>query len=265
MPELPEVESFRRQIEEAIRGKTVKDVEVRPDSIVFCGESPAKVKKVFLGQKVKECKRKGKYLWLELDQKPWPVFHLGMKGFYVIAKEKPLPSAKSVKLVLEMNDGTFFVFKDPRRFGRVFLMDDPLAEKPIGYLGADVHTELPSVQELKELIGHKKAPIKSALLNQETLAGIGNWMADEILFQSGIDPHRRCCDLTPIEIKRIHSKIRSVTTLSVDAGADDSRYPASWIFHHRWGKKAGKISTGEKIKHSVVGGRTTAWVPAKQK
>ncbi len=202
MPELPEVETFRRKIEKAIRGKTVKDVEVRPDSIVFCGQTPTKIKRVFLGQKIKKCKRKGKYIWLELDQKPWPVFHLGMKGFYVISKEKPAPAAKSVKLVLEMNDGTFFVFKDPRRFGRVFLIDDPLAHKPLGYLGADVYTDLPSVKELEQLIGKKKAPIKSALLNQETLAGIGNWMADEILFQSGIDPHRKCCDLRPSELKK---------------------------------------------------------------
>lgn len=265
MPELPEVETFRRQIEKAIKGKTVKDIDVRPDSIVFGGQSPAKVKKVFLGQEIRECKRKGKYIWLELDQKPWPVFHLGMKGFYVITKDKPDLKQKSVKLVLEMDDGTFFIFKDPRRFGRVFLMDDPLTRKPLGYLGPDVFNELPTAKELQELIGHRKAPIKSALLDQETLAGIGNWMADEILFQSGIAPARPCKDLTPAEIKKLHSKIRAVTNLSVKAGADDSLYPASWIFHHRWGKKAGKVSTGDKIRHSTVGGRSTAWVPSKQK
>lgn len=193
------------------------------------------------------------------------MFHLGMKGSYILSKDRPDTSSKSIKLVIQMNDGTFFIFKDPRRFARMFLMSDPSAPKPLGYLGPDVLTELPSPKELEALLATRKAPIKSLLMNQALLAGIGNWMADEILFQSGIAPHRKANELTASEIKKIHGKIKSVTELSVKSGADDSRYPDSWIFHHRWGKKAGKVSTGDKIKHSIVGGRSTAWVPTKQK
>lgn len=206
MPELPEVETFRRQIETAVQNKTVTDVDVRPDSIVFCGKSPAIVKKVFLGMKIKKCLRQGKYIWLELSQKPWPVFHLGMKGSYILSKSLPETTSKSIKLVLQMHDGTFFIFKDPRRFARKFLMDNPLASKPLGYLGPDVLTELPSPHQLRALLGSRKAPIKSLLMNQALLAGIGDWIADEILFQSGINSHRKAYELKKAEIKKIHSK-----------------------------------------------------------
>ncbi len=265
MPELPEVETCRRKIEKAIKGKTVADVTVHPDKLIFRGKSPAAVKKVFLHAKIKKCLRRGKYIWFEMDSGPWPVFHLGMTGSYLIMKDLPDSSIKAVKLILEMEDGTVFVFRDPRRFGRIFLLDDPLSKKPLSDLGPDVLNELPSVAELRELFMKRKAPIKAVLMDQSMISGIGNWVADEVLFQSQISPHRLALDLSAGEIKKLHAKISSVTKLSVKAGADHDKYPKNWLFHHRWGKKAGSVSTGAKLKHDVVGGRSTAWVPSVQK
>lgn len=263
MPELPEVETFRKKLEASLKGKTIKDVQVHPDKIVFAGKSPATIKKAFLGSKIKKCCRRGKYIWFEMNHQPWPVFHLGMSGSYLIADEIP-KKAKSIKLVLEMQDGTLMIFKDPRRFGRIFILEEPLDKNPLSHLGPDVLNELPSAKEIQELLSSRKAPIKALLLDQSLLSGIGNWMADEILFQSGIRPDKPAKDLSPREYKRLHSKISSVTKFAVKSNSDYDKYPKTWLFHHRWGKKAGKISTGDTIKHSVVGGRSTAWVPSRQ-
>lgn len=261
MPELPEVETYRRQIDKAVRNKTVTDVHVTPDKIVFAGKSPAAIKKAFLGASVKKCMRKGKYIWFEMSSHPWPVFHLGMTGIYEISDSMPTAKTKSVKLILEFDDGTFMIFRDPRRFGRIFLLDDPTHEKPLSNLGPDILNELPSASELYDLIAHRKAPIKALLLDQSILSGIGNWVADEVLFQSRIDPHRPASDLTKTEVKKLHDKISFVAKLAVKAGADDEKFPKNWLFHHRWGKKMASVSTGHKIEHDTVGGRTTAWVP----
>jgi formamidopyrimidine-DNA glycosylase len=265
MPELVEVEVFKRKIERSVRGKTITEVTVVPDDIVFRKKSPSSVKKTLLGARVKGCYRKGKYIWFELDRTPCPVFHLGMTGSYIVTEGPLDKNLKSVKLVLEMNDGTKLVFRDPRRFGRIFLVDDPLFSPPLSRLGPDVMNELPSVGELFELFQRRKAPIKGVLLDQSALSGIGNWMADEILFQSRIAPMRPAQKILLSEVKALRSKINQVVKLSVNVSADYDRYPKTWLFHHRWGRKVGKIKSGEKIKHNVVAGRATAWVPRLQK
>lgn len=89
-------------------------------------------------------------------------------------------------------------------------------------------------------------------------------MADEILFQAGIKPMRPANEIKKTEYKKLRDKIKSVTALAVKESADSEHYPESWLFHHRWGRKKGKTSKGDEIKHTVVGGRSTAWVPAKQ-
>lgn len=261
MPELPEVETYRRQIDKAVRNKTVKHVHVHPDKIIFAGKSVATVKKAFEGARVLHVLRKGKYIWFEMSTHPWPVFHLGMTGNYEISKSLPKTKTKSVKLVLEFSDGTFLIFRDPRRFGRIYLLNDPEHEKPLSNLGPDILEDLPSPSEFSEMLKNRKAPIKALLLDQSIVSGIGNWVADEVLFQSKIAPHRSANDLSKAEFKKLHDKIASVAKLAVKVGADDEKYPKQWLFHHRWGKKMASVSTGHEIKHSTVGGRTTAWVP----
>lgn len=261
MPELPEVETYRREIEKSVKNKTITDVIVHADKMVFAGKSQASVKKAFMNAKVKKILRKGKYIWFEMSSHPWPVFHLGMTGNYEITDEIPQSKTKSVKLILKFDDGTFMIFRDPRRFGRIFLLDDPANEKPLSKLGPDILNELPTASAIHDLISERNSPIKAILLDQSILSGIGNWVADEVLFQSGIDPHRHASDLSKAEFKKLHDKISSVAKLAVKSGAESEKYPKNWLFHHRWGKKMASVSTGHKIEHDTVGGRTTAWVP----
>lgn len=265
MPELVEVEIFKRQIEKSLKGKTIQKVLVHPDKLIFNNRSSAFIKKSFLGARIKRCLRKGKYIWFETDHDISPVFHLGMTGSYIIANKLPDKSIKSVKLVLIMDDGTTFTFKDPRRFGRIFLLNDPLQKRPLSNLGPDVLNELPRMKTMKDLLKKRKAPIKGVLLDQSSLSGIGNWMADEILFQSRIDPHKIAMKLRPDEIKKLLQKMRSVTNLAIRVGANPEKYPKTWLFHKRWGHKNNPTIFGHKIRYETVAGRTTAWVPEIQK
>lgn len=263
MPELPEVETYRRELEKKLKNKKITGVTVTPDKILFGITTPSQIKKAFLGHKVKKFGRKGKYLWMDLEKGDSPIFHLGMTGSFLVTDKIP-SRAKSIKLILEFNDGSIFVFKDPRRFGRMFLLKDPFHSPPFSKLGPDVLNEPPTLKYLKEIFENRTAPIKSLLMDQSLLSGIGNWMVDEILFQAKIAPQRKAGTLTSAEISRIRSKISSVTKLAVKSGADDEKYPKNWLFHHRWGKKSEFVSSGERIRYSEVGGRTTAWVPEVQ-
>jgi len=108
--------------------------------------------------------------------------------------------------------------------------------------------------------------MKALLLDQSFAAGVGNWIADEVLYQARIDPRRRAGTLTDPEIRRLRTAIRHVMSVSVRARNDSDRYPRRWLFHDRWGRNPkAYTSRGEKIRHDTIGGRTTAWVPSVQR
>ena len=105
-------------------------------------------------------------------------------------------------------------------------------------------------------------PIKALLLDQAFAAGVGNWIADEVLYQARIDPRRRADELSPVETRRLRAKLKSVVEMAVRVDADKSRFPRGWLFHRRW-KRDPTATTlrGDRIEHLTIGGRTTAWVP----
>ncbi|MES1227885.1 MAG: hypothetical protein ABUL72_04385, partial [Armatimonadota bacterium] len=107
---------------------------------------------------------------------------------------------------------------------------------------------------------------KGALLDQSLFAGVGNWVADEVLYHAHINPARLCNTLAEAEIKALLKQLKVVLDVAVDAEADDNKYPATWLFSHRWGGKRGSQEiNGHKIVRDTVAGRTTAWVPEVQK
>jgi formamidopyrimidine-DNA glycosylase len=107
--------------------------------------------------------------------------------------------------------------------------------------------------------------VKGLLLDQAFTAGVGNWIADEVLYQAGIDPRRPAGDLDADEVKRLRAKLRHVVRKAVDVDAEKDRFPRTWLFHRRWGKEEGAVTArGERIEHITVAGRTTAWVPTHQ-
>ncbi len=267
MPELPEVEAARVLLEGILRRRCIEAVAAVPDPIVYAGVTPRRMAGALRGRRVLRVGRKGKHLWLELDRRPWPVFHFGMTGrFRVYDAEEQRP--RFWKLEMRVSSGKRVAFADARRFGRIRLQQHPEAEAPISKLGFDALLGVPPVKELRQLLARRNAPVpvKAVLLDQRVFAGVGNWVADEVLFQAHLSPHRKAASLSIEEVRALRTRLISIVSRAVAVGADSDRFPRSWLFHRRWGRDAeARTSRAERIRHETIGGRTAAWVPSRQR
>lgn len=265
MPELPEVEDARRRAERALLGRRIVAVATVPDPIVYEGVSPGRFASALRGRRVEAVRRKGKHLWMELDRRPWPLFHFGMTGSFQVY-EDPRARPRFWKLELVAEGGCRLAMPDSRRFGRIRLQQEPERSSPLRELGFDPLVALPTTPALRELLSRRSAPIKAVLLDQRLFAGVGNWIADEVLYQAGIRPRRAACDLGPKEVARMRSRLSAIVRRAVAVDADSDRFPRSWLFHRRWGRDdQARTWRGERIVHETIGGRTTAWAPSRQR
>ncbi|XP_066378971.1 formamidopyrimidine-DNA glycosylase-like isoform X2 [Miscanthus floridulus] len=260
MPELPEVEAARRTLQAHCVGRRIARCAVADDAkVVVAAAGRAAFERSMVGRTIVAARRRGKNLWLQLDAPPFPSFQFGMAGAIyikgipvtkykrsVVNSEEEWPSKYS-KFFAELDDGLEFSFTDKRRFARVRLFDDPETVPPISELGPDALFEPMSVDNFLDSLGRKKIGIKALLLDQSFISGIGNWIADEVLYQSRIHPLQIASNLPRESCEALHRSIQE-----------------EWLFHHRWGKKPGKVN-GKKIEFITAGGRTTAYVPQLQK
>jgi formamidopyrimidine-DNA glycosylase len=281
MPELPEVETVCRLMRKALRGKRITRVEVAGDALFFSGLASSAIERALLRRTVREVGRHGKFFWLTLDGDGPTVFgHLGMSGWIrAVGKQgtrlqghgdAPFDGEdgrpRFLKLGIYTRAGSGIVLTDPRRLGRVWLGSSPAADSRVKRLGRDAFDDLPSLSDLRTLFARRRIPIKAVLLDQSALAGIGNWIADEVLYQARIAPKRSAVSLTAAETAALRRAIRSVLARAVEVGADHRQFPKSWLFEHRWGGTRGAAQIGgQTIVREEVGGRTTAWVPTRQK
>lgn len=279
MPELPEVEHGRRLAESVARGRVIERVWCARDPIVLDGISPARMRRALAGKRVEAVRRRGKQLWFELDRPPHPLFHFGMTGAFVTPGSAPLRLASSpagktddgwpprfAKIRLFLEGGREIVMTNKRRLGRIRLRERPEEEPPISRLGFDPLLDLPGPRAFARLLERRSGNLKGLLLDQSFAAGVGNWIADEVLYQARIDPRRDVPSLTVEEAERIRKSLRRVVRAAVGADAVKSRFPRGWLFHRRWGRDAdARTARGERIEFLEVAGRTTAWVPAAQR
>jgi formamidopyrimidine-DNA glycosylase len=276
MPELPEVEAARLAARKVAAGRRIVRVWCADDPIVFGGVSAARFRAALTGRRIRAIHRRGKHLWLELDRRPWPALHFGMTGGFhtPVVRSVKLRSSRItnawpprfLKLHLFFDDGGELAVADARRLGRIRLRHDPPNEPPISLLGFDALLEVPPLGHFFELIRKRATPIKALLLDQGFSAGVGNWVADEVLYQARIDPRRRASTLSPDEARRLRAKLQLVIRTAVKAGSDSDRFPRSWLFHYRWDRRRLQTTArGERIRYDTIGGRTTAWAPAVQR
>ena len=277
MPELPEVERGRRLADTVARGRTIANVRCAKDAIVFQGKGVTAIRRALQNKEVIAVCRRGKQLWFELDRSPHPLFHFGMGGAFHTPSTPTLQMKSGpkvddtqwpprfVKIHLFFDDGGELAMTDARRLGRILMRDDPVNEPPIARLGFDPLLDLPGPRTFCRMLRRRSAVIKALLLDQGFAAGVGNWIADEVLYQARIDPRRRADTLSETEANLLRLRLKSVVNTAVKVNADSSRYPRSWLFHRRWGRRRGATTArGEPMEHITVGGRTTAWVPKVQ-
>ncbi|KAL0547447.1 hypothetical protein IC582_017383 [Cucumis melo] len=277
MPELPEVEAARRAIEEHCVGKVIKKAVIADDTKVIDGVSPSDFEASLLGKTILSAHRKGKHLWLRLDSPPFPAFHFGMAGaIYIkgvavtnykrsmVNDDDEWPSKYS-KFFVELDDGVDLSFTDKRRFAKVSLLEDPASVPPISKLGPDALLEPMALDEFIESLEKKKLAIKTLLLDQSYISGIGNWVADEVLYQARIHPNQSAATLSKESCAALHKSIQEVIEKALEVGADSSRFPNNWIFHSREKKPGKAFVDGKEIHFITTGGRTSAFVPELQK
>jgi formamidopyrimidine-DNA glycosylase len=241
------------------------------------GVPRARIRRARLGRRVRAGRRHGKHFWLELDRRPWLSVHFGMAGGLSTSHRKAVRLMSSrgraeagwpprfTRLLLRFDDGGALAIADGRRLGRIRLRRDPATEPPIAGLGFDALRGLPSPARVRALARGRAAPVKALLLDQSFAAGVGNWIADEVLYQARIAPRRPVRSLSDYELDRLRRRLRSVVRTAVDAGADSDRYPRAWLFHRRWDRRPGVTRRADVIRWDTIAGRTTAWVPAVQR
>ncbi|KAF0904034.1 hypothetical protein E2562_031550 [Oryza meyeriana var. granulata] len=273
MPELPEVEAARRALEAHCVGRRIARCAVADDPKVVVaraggGVTPVAFERAMVGRTIVAARRRGKNLWLRLDAPPFPSFQFGMAGAIyikgvpvtkykrsVVSSTDEWPSKYS-KFFVELDDGLEFSFTDKRRFARVRLFEDPETVPPISDLGPDALFEPMSVDNFADSLSGKRIGIKALLLDQSFISGIGNWIADEVLYQSRTHPLQIASSLSREGCEALHQSIQEVVKYAVEVDADCDRFPEEWLFHHRWGKKPGKVN-GKKIEFITAGGRVS--------
>ncbi|HET7036435.1 MAG TPA: bifunctional DNA-formamidopyrimidine glycosylase/DNA-(apurinic or apyrimidinic site) lyase [Thermomicrobiaceae bacterium] len=215
MPELPEVETVRRGLAEAISGATIEDLRVGAFSGSLAGITPEALRAEIVGEQIVDVGRRAKYLLLALSNGRTIAIHLRMTGELKVARPEE-PSGKHHHLTFVLAGGRELRFRDIRKFGRIRLLDAAELAALDAALGPEpLASELTPAAFHARLQGHRRA-IKPLLLEQHFLAGVGNIYADEALFASGIHPLRPANSLTPEEAGRLLESIRAVLSGAIE-------------------------------------------------
>lgn len=260
MPELPEVESFGKYLDKTSLDKIIKDVEIKSPELlqnVDAGDLKEKLE----GHKFKHTKRYGKYTFTGLDNDFWLILHYGMTGrlkYFKNSDEAPHYD----RLLINFEDESHLAFDDPRKFGKINLtssIEDFIKEKKLGYDALEI-----DLKTFKQIFEKKKGAVKSVLMDQHIIAGIGNIYSDEILFQACIHPKTPVNRLDGTQIGRIFKVMKKVLRTSVDKRIADEELPDSFIIPNR--KKNGKCPNSDvKLKTVKVSSRTAYYCPECQK
>lgn len=252
MPELPEVESFGRTFARHALRRRVARVTVRDERIL--GVRPGALTRALRGATFRAVHRHGKHLFADAGGR-WVHFHFGMSGeFTPFAEGDPEP--RFARVVLGFADGSSLAFEDMRLFGVVDLTPSPQAYIEEHGLGPDPLARGFTASRFLELATGRRGAVKSLLMSQDIIAGVGNLYADETLYQSGIHPRRSVADLSEKDLRLLHRTLRKVLETAVDRRIHDRELPPRWLFDHREeGDRCPRC--GGTIQRTVVFGRTT--------
>ncbi len=277
MPELPEVETARAAIERAGLRRRITDVD-DSDTYVCRPHAPGEIRAALIGRTLTGACRRGETMWCETSgvgrsRTPGPVLglHLGMSGHILITSpgaplteggdwmngryDRLAATGKDLtrwdRFMITYADGGSLRLFDPRRLGRVRL--DPNLDD----LGPDA--AMVSASEFAERVGGSRAPVKARLLDQSVIAGVGNLLADEILWQARISPRRPSGDLSRTQLMILHGAVRDAVRSAIDKGGS---HTGTMIDFRKAGRHCPRC--GAELTHATVGGRTTWWCPVEQ-
>lgn len=272
MPELPEVESARRLLADHALDRRIVAVD-DADTYVCRPHRPGEIRAALLGRRLTVAHRRGKTMWCETSGRrggttPGPDLglHLGMAGRLVVtggegdddAVYGGLPGRrhKVVKpewdrFTLRFDDGGSLRLFDTRRLSRVRLDPDVAGLGPDGL-------EI-GVREFRERVGRGTAPVKARLLDQAVVAGVGNLLADQLLWEAYVSPRHRCDELSPDQLTALHKALKHALKLAVQRGGV---HTGEFIEYRKAGAHCPRC--GATVQHATVGSRSTWWCPSEQ-
>jgi formamidopyrimidine-DNA glycosylase len=214
MPELPEVETVARGLDERLTGRTVTAVEVRWERSIGAPD-PAAFAKRLIGQTVTGVGRRGKWIVIHLDGGDKLLAHLRMTG-QLLLEPAGSPDGDYTRVIVHLDDGDRLRFSDMRKFGRLILTGD--ASDVLGDLGPEPLGDDFTIERFQDMLARRRGRIKSLLLNQRFLAGLGNIYVNEALWQARIHPLRAAGSLSPAETRILYDAIRGVLGAAIEEG-----------------------------------------------
>jgi formamidopyrimidine-DNA glycosylase len=247
MPELPEAERARRTLA-AVLGRRIAAVDDR-DAYVCRPHQPGEIAAALVGHEFASAHRRGKFMWLETAGGPTLGLHLGMAGSIVL--EGPGEKPHWDRFAVEFEDGSRFALRDRRRLSRALLNPD---FSHVGPDAADI-----SRAEFRARFGRGSAPLKARLLDQGVISGVGNLLADEILWRARMHPRRAAGDLGDEELDRLRREVRAAVRSALKLGG---AHTGTLIPHRRPGELCPRCGT--PLQRATIGGRTTFWCPTCQ-
>lgn len=268
MPELPEVETVANGVHQRVHGQTILSVETSNKPQTF-KSTPSEIAEVLTGARIDRVHRVGKTIAVDLtrDGKPAQfLVHLGMTGRLLVSTPE-IPHPPHTHAILTLSGGKELRFVDPRRFGRLSVLNER-------YAGPGKEPLTISLEDFIALFRNRKTPIKAALLNQSLLHGVGNIYADEALHHAGIRPRRHAGRLTRDELTRLRTALQKILKQAIKLGGSsvsdyvDAEGVAGFFqLHHRVYSRTGQPCRTCKtpIERIVIGGRSTHFCPTCQK
>lgn len=264
MPELAEVDYFRKQWDPGL-DQTIVRVTAHPWTRLYRDCDTDRLVIALPGSRLIASEVHGKQMLFRTNKQGWLGIHLGMTGELSYTEDSEFDD-RYAHLVLQTKKG-WLVFNDPRQFGRVRFEVSSAA--PVWWSGLPpqvLSTEFSFKYMVSFLDRRKGSPLKPLLLMQDLFPGVGNWMADEILWRARLAPTRRVQSLTSGEKKMLYDKVRWICKRALEIVGDDwGDFPDSWLFNHRWKDGGVCPKTKKPLKRETVGGRTTCWSPSWQK
>ena len=276
MPELPEVETVRRGLETVLHGARLRDVVLRRRSLRV--PIPDDFEARLIGQKIVRLGRRAKYLLIEMEDGTIVIAHLGMSGRMKIHRGRPDAPGPHDHADFVTEAGVTVRFTDPRRFGLLLLSN--VAEidehKLMRDLGPDPLSNDFNAIVLADALAGRASPLKAALLDQKTVAGLGNIYVCESLYRAGLSPKRLARTVTPKRAEALAAAIRTVLTDAVAAGGTTLRdhispdgelgyFTQSLTVYGREGETCPGCDCGKSIRRIVQSGRSTFYCPARQR
>ncbi|MFX1457251.1 MAG: DNA-formamidopyrimidine glycosylase [Promethearchaeota archaeon] len=258
MPELPEVETYKRYLDLTSLKQLIKKVVVTDDRILKINQSY--LKKSIQGKQFNKSIRHGKYLLVFLNPR-YLVMHFGMTGdltYYSKTSEPP----KYSKVIFQFDNGNNLAYISTRMFGKLDIVDSVEEFIKTKKLGLDAFKM--SLEEFKEVVQRRTAIIKNAFMNQSFIAGIGNIYSDEILFRSKIHPKTKLNSLNESKIEELYTNIKEVLKVGIEKQGVLSTYPKNFLIPHRKLQEQCPTCNTELIRFEI-GGRHSFFCPMCQK